>query len=302
VYTAPLTGTSATVQATRGVVNGSTTLAITNQPPLVASSIGVTLTPASATTANLSVTGVDDSGQSNLTYAWAAVGTPPEPISFSVNGTNAAQNTVATFNAIGNYTLQVTIADPGGLTTTTTTSSVMISTIVGTAGNDTIRLVRSGANLMVYNNAASYAVPYASLGTITIAGGAGVDSVNLDFSGGASPVPAAGITVDGTGGNDTLTITGTTAADTSTITANTIAFDASQISYSNIASIAMNGNGGADSLTQTAQPGNAAALSFSAGTGNTLNVSSGTYTFAAAAGGSGTTSLPFASRLVGSGA
>ena len=37
---------------------------------------------------------------------------------FSDNGTNAAQNTTAAFSMAGNYTFQVTITDPGGLTAT----------------------------------------------------------------------------------------------------------------------------------------------------------------------------------------
>ena len=145
------------------------------------------------------------------------------PVSFSPNGPNAAKNATATFSAIGSYTLMVTITDASGLTATSTVN-VTVNTIVGTAGNDTIRLIRSGANLVVYNNATSYSVAYASLGAINISSGAGTDSVNIDFSGGATPVPTAGLTVTGGGGADTLMITGTTGADSIGINANTITF------------------------------------------------------------------------------
>jgi hypothetical protein len=299
IYTAPLTGSTAVIQASSGAITGTTTVTILNQPPLVASSVGATATLTGATSASLSVSGVDDSGAANLIYTWSAI-SPPLPVSFSANGTNAAQSSVASFSAIGTYTLQVTITDPGGLSTTATTS-VTISTIAGTPGNDSIRLVRSGANLMVYENATSYSVPYASLGAITIAGGAGDDSIDIDFSGGATPVPAGGITVNNTGGIDALTITGTTGADSASINSTTITFDGSVITYLNCETIQINGNGGADSLTQTAQPGDNASLAFSPGAQNTLNISAGTYTVSAPAAGGGFAQLPYASLIIGSG-
>jgi Ca2+-binding RTX toxin-like protein len=45
-------------------------------------------------------------------------------VAFSVNGTNAAKNTTATFSAAGNYTFLVTITDSAGLKAT---SSVMVT-------------------------------------------------------------------------------------------------------------------------------------------------------------------------------
>ena len=70
------------------------------------------------TTCNLSVLGADDTGESNLTYTWSTTGTPPAAVSFSANGSNAAKNTTATFSKAGNYSFQVTITDPSGLTAT----------------------------------------------------------------------------------------------------------------------------------------------------------------------------------------
>ncbi len=69
-------------------------------------------------TANLSVLGADDAGESNLTYTWSVTGTPPAPVTFTDNGTNTAKNTIATFTKAGTYNLQVTITDSGGLTVT----------------------------------------------------------------------------------------------------------------------------------------------------------------------------------------
>ena len=51
------------------------------------------------TSAVLSVLGADATGgESNLTYTWSTTGTPPGPVIFSRNGTNAAKTTTATFS------------------------------------------------------------------------------------------------------------------------------------------------------------------------------------------------------------
>src|SRR5262249_60081318 len=69
--------------------------------------------------------GADDGGEANLTYTWQATAAPAgaNP-AFSANGTNAAKNTVVTFNRAGAYTFRVTVTDAGDLTAT---SSVNIT-------------------------------------------------------------------------------------------------------------------------------------------------------------------------------
>ena len=92
----------------------------TNQPPSVATPASVV--SSTTTTAALAVLGADDGGEANLTYTWSVAGKPAgaaDPV-FSVNGSNAARNTTATFSAGGTYTLLVTIRDAGGLTVTST--------------------------------------------------------------------------------------------------------------------------------------------------------------------------------------
>jgi hypothetical protein len=92
---------------------------VSNAAPTVA--VAASATPNSVplnTTTNLSVLGADSGGETNLTYTWAAVGTPPAPVVFSINGSNAAKNTTATFSQPGSYNLRVTITDAGGLTVT----------------------------------------------------------------------------------------------------------------------------------------------------------------------------------------
>jgi hypothetical protein len=206
-------------------------------------------------------------------------------------------------------TAELTVAY--GAFSTTAAVAVVPDVINGTNGDDTIRLVRDGANLLVYVNDPStpaYNVSYASLSSLTVAEGNGTDSINVDFSGGGSPVPAGGLTIDGGAGSDLLTITGTSGDDTASVNASAVTFNASIISYDNIDSIVVNGNGGADTLTQAAQPGNGAALIFNGTTSggpsssDTLNVSGGSFAFNTPTPGAGVQPISLASLNVVTGA
>lgn len=77
---------------------------------------------ANGTSITLSALGTDPAGASTLTYTWATTGTPPAAVIFSANGTNAAQNTVATLAAAGNYNFLVTITDQSNLSITSNVS------------------------------------------------------------------------------------------------------------------------------------------------------------------------------------
>jgi pectinesterase len=188
-----------------------------------------------------------------------------------------------------------------------TATLVPLSVINGTIGNDTIRLVRNGTSLDVFiNNATStpdYDVPFASEGAITVNGLGGNDSVTVDFSGGATPVPAAGLTVDGGTGTDSLTIIGTAGADSASVDASHVTFNGSVITYANIESIIDNPGSGSDTLTQSAQPANSATLSMVSPTSSdSLNVSAGTFAWPAPAAGSGIIPVMLGTASIGSGA
>jgi hypothetical protein len=60
-------------------------------PPTVVVAASANPNPVTGTTTSLSVLGADDGGEGNLTYTWSTTGTPPAPVSFSVNGTNGAR-------------------------------------------------------------------------------------------------------------------------------------------------------------------------------------------------------------------
>ncbi|HAT10189.1 MAG TPA: hypothetical protein DCS97_06285, partial [Planctomycetes bacterium] len=104
VYTAPASGTgSGTVRAASGAVSGNAVVTVTNAAPTVATAAAATPSPVTGTTATLSALGADDGGEAALTYTWATTGIPPAAVSFSVNGTNAAKTTTATFSKAGSY-------------------------------------------------------------------------------------------------------------------------------------------------------------------------------------------------------
>ncbi len=120
-YTAPYGTSSANVTATNGAISGTAVASTTDTSPTVATPAASSANPVTGKTTTFTVLGADadGGGEANLMYNWTALNTPSGAIAptYSVNGTNAAKNTVVTFYMAGNYTLQVTITDFGGATT-----------------------------------------------------------------------------------------------------------------------------------------------------------------------------------------
>jgi len=130
LYTAQYAAGSATVTAASGVLSKSASVTITNATPTIATAAGASPTTVTGTTTNLSVLGADadGGGESNLTYTWSATfGTGGAAPAFSVNNTNAAKNTTATFTKPGSYTFKVVVADAGGLSVTSSNVVVAVN-------------------------------------------------------------------------------------------------------------------------------------------------------------------------------
>lgn len=123
-FTAQLTSGFDTITAASGGVFDTATVLVVGPTPYVVTPASASATITSDPTINLSVLGGDDGGESNLTYTWSVLGTPPGSANFSANGTNAAKNTTVTLGALGTYDLQVTIADLDG---NSVTSEVTVS-------------------------------------------------------------------------------------------------------------------------------------------------------------------------------
>jgi subtilase family serine protease len=103
----------------------------TASAPWVASPASASSSIITGTTTNLSVRGGDNYNTSALTYTWSVVSAPSgaaEP-TFSVNGTNAAQNTTITFSSAGTYTFQVIITNIYGLSATSAVSVTVNPTL-----------------------------------------------------------------------------------------------------------------------------------------------------------------------------
>ncbi len=104
----------------RSITSSVQVLIVSNQAPTVSTAASASPSPVNGTTTTLSVVPADDGGSTNLTFTWAATGTPPAPVSFSaitvVSPTGIGVNflTTATVSRAGTYNLQVTMADPEG--------------------------------------------------------------------------------------------------------------------------------------------------------------------------------------------
>jgi hypothetical protein len=146
LYTAGLTGTSATVQAAIGSTTGSTIISLLNQPPLLANSStpSASLSLVTGTSTNLSVLAVDDAGTANLSYSWISTG--PAAAMFSANNSTAAANTSATFTQAGSYNFTVTITDTGGLSTTASVAVIVNQTFSSVAVTPNALTVAGGTS------------------------------------------------------------------------------------------------------------------------------------------------------------
>jgi glucose/arabinose dehydrogenase len=100
-------------------------------PPTIVSPASAHPNPVTGASTTLSVLGADDGGEASLTYTWAVQDTPPAPVTFSANGTNAAKNVVVTFTESGVYNFFVIIRDASNQTVT---SSVTVTVIVEQPG------------------------------------------------------------------------------------------------------------------------------------------------------------------------
>ena len=110
----------------------STTFIVDDSPPTAAAPASATPDHVTGTTTALATLGADSVfGEGGLTYSWAATTMPPGAAAptFSVNASNAAKNSTATFSRAGTYVFTVTIANQGGLTVTSAVSVTVAQTL-----------------------------------------------------------------------------------------------------------------------------------------------------------------------------
>lgn len=120
-------GTSAT--ATFNNVT-STFTAATIAPPALTKAAASSANPVTSTYTILSATATDSvEGASNLIFTWSLLGEPPDPVTFSANGTNSAASTTVSFATAGTYLFQVVISDPNGFQTISTVTVAVNQTL-----------------------------------------------------------------------------------------------------------------------------------------------------------------------------
>ena len=105
------TGT-ATLRATAGSLTATAAITVSNAVPSITGPIIANPAEVTGTTAALDASAQDDGGAANLTYAWSTTSAPTGATpTFSINGTNAAKDTLVTFNRAGIYNFLVTVSD-----------------------------------------------------------------------------------------------------------------------------------------------------------------------------------------------
>ena len=160
-----------------------------------------------------------------------------------------------------------------------------------------LKLDADGLHVDIWNSTTDTGSPSQSLlltqiSQMSYIGSAADDSLTIDFSAGDPLIPS-GLSFDGgTGGQNSLNIIGTSGSDSMSVGASTISFGSIPITYTDTTSITFAGGNGSDVLTQAAQPGGGASLSFVGNTAlDTLNISGGTFTFPAAPANAGITPI-----------
>jgi len=169
VYSTGSAAGSATVSAASGGVSGTASVSVVAIAPTIqVTAVAYPTTISAGSSTLLNVLGADDGGESSLTYTWAATGTPPGPVTFSVNGTNAAKSTNATFTVAGSYTMQVIATDAAGLSAT---SSVVVTVVTPSAPSGLTATPGNGLVLLNWTpvpGATGYTVYYVNGSSSTV--------------------------------------------------------------------------------------------------------------------------------------
>lgn len=95
----------------------------------------------------LAVTASDDGGEENLAYAWSASSSGGAPVSFAVNGSNAAKANSATFEAVGDYLVSVEVRDAEGLAATSSLRLRVVAVADGLSVSPPVASVTVGGQI-----------------------------------------------------------------------------------------------------------------------------------------------------------
>ncbi len=103
---------------------------VVNTAPSVVNAAAATPNPVTGTSTALSVLGSENGSGSGLAYTWSYTGPTGVTYTGNTNGTNAAQNITANFKKPGSYNFTATITDSIGLFTTTSMNVTVQQTAI----------------------------------------------------------------------------------------------------------------------------------------------------------------------------
>ncbi len=194
VFTAGATsGGPHTVTATAAPASGTAQVTVVDvdpNSPTVATPPAAAQNPVTGVSTTVSVLGADaNESESMLTYTWSAVTVPSgAAVSFSPNGTNAAKNATATFNAPGAYTLRVTIADSSGKSVTADLALSVSNTVVSLTVSPASANLAPGATQQFTASATNQfgGAVGTSTATWSVSGGGSISTSGL-FTAGSTP-------------------------------------------------------------------------------------------------------------------
>jgi hypothetical protein len=121
-------GLAATATYNPQLTDATFTNVTVNTGPTVTNAAAANPNPVTATSTALSALGSENGSGSGLTYTWSCTGPSGVTYSGNTNGTNAAQNITANFTQAGSYNFTVTIADANGLYATSGVAVVVQQT------------------------------------------------------------------------------------------------------------------------------------------------------------------------------
>jgi Ricin-type beta-trefoil lectin domain-like len=178
----------------------------------------ITVTPGSMVVPNgqtqsFSASATDQFGNAvSTTFTW----------SIDNGGGGSINSSTGVYTAPSTGVAGATVRATSGSISGSAAVTIQLTTIIGTSGNDVIRLASNSTTLSVYINnptTRAYAAPLSSLGSLTILGEGGSDQIILDSSAGGSPVPAGGLVIDDINGSATLSFAGSSSSDALTLAA-----------------------------------------------------------------------------------
>src|SRR5262249_40889994 len=102
----------------------STVTVVLGGGPVITAPASANPNPVNGSTTTLSVS-ANDPTDPQLNYTWSLLRNPPAPVTYSVNNSTAAFNTLATFSQAGTYQFQVAVTNDNNQRVTSSTNVVV---------------------------------------------------------------------------------------------------------------------------------------------------------------------------------